>query len=217
LLESREDFIRANTRLSPVPLCPSIALHLAVEDTAFWRQTAQDVETGYGPPPFWAFAWAGGQALARYLLDHPHLMAGKHVLDFASGSGLVAIAAAMAGAGRIDASDIDCFAEAAMALNAKQNGVTLNIRAEDLIGSDEPWDVILAGDVYYEPRLAGRLKGWLEARAKAGTLVLIGNPERADMQRDNLHALAAYDVPVPVFLEETTMKPAMVWSFNPDG
>jgi len=214
LLENCEDFIRANTKLSAVPLTPSIELYLAAEGTEFWCKMEHDVEMGYGPPPFWAFAWPGGQALARYVLDHPNLVTGKRVLDFASGSGLVAVAAAMAGAGRIDANDIDCFAEAAIALNARQNGISLDIRTDDLIGSLEPWDVILAGDVYYEPKLAGRLKIWLEARAKAGTLVLIGDPGRAHSQCDNLCTMASYDVPVPVILEDTVIKPTTIWSFT---
>jgi len=213
LTENREDFIRANTRLSPVPLLPDIELYLADVGTELRRKTELEVDTGYGPPPFWAFAWAGGQALARYVVDHPEVVAGKHVLDFASGSGLVAIAAAQVGARQVDANDIDPYAEVAMALNAAQNRVNVGIRVDDLIGSHEPWDVILAGDVYYEPKMSKRLVSWLTARAKAGTLVLIGDPERAHFERENLRALASYDVPVVMFLEETAIKPTTIWSF----
>lgn len=206
-------FIRANTRLSPVPLAPRIKLYLAEEGTELWRKTEDEMERGLGPPPFWAFAWAGGQALARYICDHPELVRGKRVLDLAAGSGLVAIAAARAGASEVEANDLDCFAGAAIALNAIENAVIIKTRLCDLVGSEEPWDLILAGDVSYQPDMAARITIWLEDRARSGTPVLIGDPGRAYLPREKLRSLASYDVPVPLALEDATMKRTDVWSF----
>jgi predicted nicotinamide N-methyase len=150
----RAAFILAHTRLLAPPLAPEITLHLAHEATELWQKTEDELGQIGLPPPFWAFAWAGGQALARYILDHPEIVAGKRVLDFASGSGLVAIAAAKAGAAEVEASEIDEFALAAIALNAAQNGVRVAARVGDLVGSDEGWDVVLAGDVSYQQDMA---------------------------------------------------------------
>lgn len=213
MLKDCRAFIRANTKLSQVPLVPCIKLYLADEGTELWQKIEAEMEQGLGPPPFWAFAWAGGQALAHYISDHPELVAGKKILDLAAGSGLVAIAAALAGASHVEANDVDCFAEAAIALNAIENAVIIKTRLGDLVGSDEPWDVILAGDVSYQNDMAARMTGWLEARAKAGTRVLIGDPGRAFLPREKLRALASYDVPVPPALEAVTMKRTDVWSF----
>ena len=140
-------FIRSHTRLLPVPHAPEISLYLADEATALWEKTEEELGALGLQPPFWGFAWAGGQALARYMLDNPALAAGKSVLDFASGSGLVAIAAAKAGARSVEANDIDEFAHAAIALNAQANGVAVTVRTGDIVGADEGWDVVLAGDV----------------------------------------------------------------------
>src|SRR5829696_9471680 len=136
-------FIRAHTRLLPVPHTPEISLHLADEATELWQKTEEELGEIGLPPPFWAFAWAGGQALARYLLDHPAVVAGKRVLDFASGSGLVAIAAAKAGAAFVKACDVDAFAVASITLNAARNGVAVEPRLADLVGDDAGWDVVL--------------------------------------------------------------------------
>ena len=155
-------FIRAHTQLVAVPHAPEIVLHLATEATPLWLKTEEELGEIGLPPPFWAFAWAGGQALARHLLDHPSLVAGKRVLDFGSGSGLAGIAAAKAGAASVVATDIDSFALAAMALNADANGVTLEIEPADLVGTQAGWDVVLAGDVCYERDMATSATAWLE-------------------------------------------------------
>ena len=143
-------FIVDNTRLLPTPHAPEVRLHLADEATELWQRTEDELGEMGLPPPFWAFAWAGGQALARYCLDHRQIVAGRRVLDFASGSGLVAIAAALAGAARVEACDIDPFARAAIALNAAVNGVGVSVLQGDIVGRDDGWDVVLAGDVSYE-------------------------------------------------------------------
>lgn len=163
---------------------------------------------------YWAFAWAGGQALARHVLDHPDLVAGRRVLDFAAGSGLAAIAAAKAGAAVAEASEIDELALAAMALNAAQNGVSLVARADDLIGADDGWDVVLAGDVSYQRDMAEAVTRWLAALARRGAAVLIGDPWRAYLARDLLEPIAAYDVPVTRALEDADVKRAGVFRFR---
>jgi predicted nicotinamide N-methyase len=167
------------------------------------------------PPPFWAFAWAGGQALARYVADRPGLVAGRRVLDFASGSGLVAIAAAKAGGLRVEASDIDPFAVSAIALNAEANAVEVFARAEDLIGCDEGWDAVLAGDVSYEREMAGAVAAWLEGLARRGADVLIGDPGRTYLARDRLEKIAEYSVPVTRELEDSEIKRTGVYRFAP--
>ena len=149
MIVDRTAFVRDNTRLLPVPHAPEIRLHVAEEATELWQRTEDELGEMGLPPPFWAFAWAGGQALARYVLDHPDMVAGRRVLDFASGSGLVAIAAARAGAARVEAADVDAFAAAAIALNAAANDVRIVPRLEDLVGRDEGWDTVLAGDICY--------------------------------------------------------------------
>jgi len=164
-------------------------------------------------PPFWAFAWAGGQALARYVADNPELAAGAHALDFASGSGLVAIAAALAGAARVEASDIDPFAIEAIALNAEANGVEIAGRLGDLVGEDDGWDLVLAGDVSYERDMAAAVTDWLETLARRGARVLIGDPGRAYLARDRLERIAAYAVPVTRELEDSEIKRAGVYRF----
>jgi predicted nicotinamide N-methyase len=210
----RAGFIRAQTRLLPVPHAPEIVLHLADEATELWQKTEDELGEIGLPPPFWAFAWAGGQALARYLLDHPELVAGQHVLDFASGSGLVAIAAAKAGASRVEACDIDAFAGAAMEVNAQANGVVVTPRLENLIGRDEGWQVVLAGDVSYERDMAEAVTGWLEILARRGALVLIGDPGRAYLAREKLESLAEYRIPVTRALEDCEIKKSQVWRFG---
>jgi predicted nicotinamide N-methyase len=207
-------FIRAETRLHPVPHAPEILLHVADEATALWARTEEELGAVGLPPPFWAFAWAGGQALARYVLDRPETVRGRTVLDFASGSGLVAIAAARAGAGRVEASDIDAFAVAAIRLNAGANGVAVEPVAEDLIGADRGWDTVLAGDICYERDLAARVVAWLEALARRGARVLVGDPGRSYLPRERLEALATYEVPVTRTLEDADIKRTSVWGFR---
>ncbi|MCA1953047.1 MAG: methyltransferase [Hyphomicrobiales bacterium] len=207
----RAAFIRANTALRPVPHVPEIRLHVAHEAIALWQKTEEDLAEMGLPPPFWAFAWAGGQALARHLLDHPGIVAGRRVLDFASGSGLVAIAAAKAGARRVEAVDIDGYAAAAIALNAAANGVAIAPEQADLVDEDRGWEVVLAGDVCYEQALAARVFAWLSALATRGAEVLIGDPGRAYLPKDRLDAIATYSVPVVGALEDSEIKRTSVW------
>ena len=207
----REAFIRAHTRLLPVPYAPELALHVAEEATELWQKTEDELAVIGLPPPFWAFAWAGGQALARYLLDHPEVVAGRRMLDFASGSGLVAIAAAKVGATPVEACDIDGFAAAAIDINAVANGVAVTPRCEDLIGRDEGWDVICAGDVCYEREMAERVIDWLSGLSARGATVLIGDPGRSYLPRERLEALATYEVPVTRALEDAEIKRSSVW------
>jgi predicted nicotinamide N-methyase len=208
-------FIRRETALLPVPHAPRIRLHLADEATILWQRTEEELGEIGLPPPFWAFAWAGGQALARHLLDHPDLVAGRRVLDFASGSGLVAIAAALAGASRVEACDIDRFALAAIEINATANDVALRARSDDLVGRDEGWDVVLAGDIAYERDLAARVFAWLAGLARRGALVLVGDPGRAYLPRTGLTRLATYEVPVTRMLEDAEIKRTSVWQLDP--
>ena len=211
MIDDPEAFIRSQTRLLPVPHAPEIRLHVADEATSLWQKTEDELgEIGLAPP-FWAFAWAGGQALARYVLDHPDPVRGRRVLDFASGSGLVAIAAAMAGAGSVEACDIDPFAEAAMRLNAAENGVAIRPRLEDLVGRDEGWDAVLAGDICYERDTASRVIAWLAALQGRGATVLIGDPGRSYLPKDRLDQLATYEVPVTRALEDAEVKRSGVW------
>lgn len=207
-------FIRANTRLLPVPHAPAIRLQLADEATELWHRTEDELAEIGLSPPFWAFAWAGGQALARYILDHRDTLTGRFVLDFGAGSGLVAIAAAKAGADRVEASDIDLFALAAIRMNAAANGVRVEARASDLVGRDEGWDVVLAGDVCYERDMAERVTDWLTGLARRGAQVLIGDPGRAYLPRGRLEAIAEYHVPVTRALEDLEIKRSHVWRFN---
>ncbi len=213
----RAGFIRAETRLLAVPHAPEISLHLADEATELWQKTEDELGEIGLPLPFWAFAWAGGQALARYLLDHPDLVAGRSVLDFASGSGLVAIAAAKGGASRVEACDIDEFAAAAMVLHAEANSVVLALRIENLVGRDEGWDVVLAGDVSYERDMAQAVTDWLQSLARRGALVLIGDPGRSYLAREKLESLAEYRVPVTRSLEDCEIKKSQVWRFRPEA
>ncbi|HEX2555429.1 MAG TPA: methyltransferase [Microvirga sp.] len=208
-------FIRAETRLLPVPHAPEIRLHVADEATALWQKTEDELGRLGLPPPFWAFAWAGGQALARYLLDHPEPVRGRRVLDFASGSGLVAIAAMKAGAAGVAACDIDPFAVAAIGLNAAANSVAVEAVQADLVGRDEGWDTVLAGDICYERDTAERVTAWLRTLSRRGATVLIGDPGRSYLPKDALEELATYQVPVTRTLEDAEIKRSSVWRFKP--
>ena len=213
---SRRAFILANTRLQSPPHTPELSLHLADEITPIWRMTEEALEEIGLPPPFWAFAWAGGQALARYILDAPQTVAGQRVIDFASGSGIVAVAAARAGASSVLAADIDGFCGAALALNAEANGVTADFTDSDLLDQPPPKaDVILAGDICYEKPLAARVMAWLEAGARRGARVLIGDPGRSYFPREGLVRLAEYQVPTTRELEDMEVKRTAVWTFPP--
>jgi predicted nicotinamide N-methyase len=204
-------FIRQNTALIAPPLVPEIKLHLAHEALPLWEKTEEELGKIGLPPPYWAFAWAGGQALARYVLDHPEAVAGRKVLDFASGSGLLAIAAMQAGAAEVLASEIDAIALAAMAMNAEANGVRIATTGADLIGSEKNFDVVLVGDMFYEKPLAERLFPWLVSLQERGAKVLIGDPGRSYFPRTNLARLATYEVPVTRALEDSEIKKTSVW------
>lgn len=209
-------FIRANTRLLPVPLVPEIVLHVASEAVPLWTKTEDELGEAGLPPPFWAFAWAGGQALARFVLDHPEHVAGKTVIDLASGSGLVAIAALKAGAANVIAFDIDRFARAVMGLNAAANGVTFDARGDDLLGDAPAPDAqtILAGDIFYERDTAQRAFAFLSAQAAHGATVLIGDPGRSYLPKDQLRKLMEYQVPVTRDLEDAEIKNTAVWALK---
>ena len=210
----RTSFITAHTRLLPVAHTPEIQLYLADEATALWSKTEEELGEMGLPPPFWAFAWAGGQALARYILDTPEIVAGKSVMDFASGPGLVGIAAAMAGATAVSGSEIDPFALSAISLNAAANGVHVTPVSGNVIGTDEGWDVVFAGDVSYERDMAEAVTTWLGALARRGALVLIGDPGRTYLAREKLESIAEYRVPVTRELEDNEIKKTNVWRFK---
>ena len=181
--------------------------------TPIWRLTEEALAEIGLPPPFWAFAWAGGQALARYILDHPQIVAGRRVVDFASGSGIVAIAAAKAGAAHVLAADIDPFCGAALAVNAEANGVACDFTDADLLDAPPPpVEVILAGDICYEKPLAARVLAWLGAARQAGAVVLIGDPGRSYFPREGLDKLAEYQVPTTRELEDMEVKKTAVWA-----
>ena len=210
-------FIRAQTAIAAPPLTPEIRLHLASEVTPLWHATEASLAKQQLPPPYWAFAWAGGQALARYLLDHRDVAKDQDVLDFGAGSGLVAIAARMAGARRVTAAEIDPFATAAIAMNAGLNDVSVALEASDVIGrAAAPWTLILAGDMCYERPLAERLIAWLKTKTRGGATVLLGDPGRAYLPKTGLTELARYAVPTPLDLEDRTERIGIVWRLAPD-
>ncbi|QFZ20061.1 class I SAM-dependent methyltransferase [Saccharothrix syringae] len=203
-MPTHHDLVRATTTLRPVPLTPELLVHTADDVTALWERT------GTPEPPFWAFPWAGGQALARHLLDHPHLVAGRRVLDLACGSGLVALAAARAGA-HVTANDIDPLATTATALNAAANHLTVHTTTGDLLDTTPDTDVLLAGDVFYDRDMATRFTTFLLHAHHRGTLVLVGDPQRSFAPRDWTR-LATHPVPVPHDLEGVTTKNTTVWT-----
>ncbi len=206
-------FILANTTLLPVPLTPEIHLHIAHEAVPLWQKTEDELGEIGLPPPFWAFAWAGGQALARYVLDNPETVKNKNVLDLASGSGLVAIAAMKAGATAVLAADIDNFAIAAIAINAKANAVSVTTTATDLLQSPPPQiDAILVGDLFYEKSTAEHVFAWLTNAKAQGTNFLIGDPGRSYLPKDKLIKRAEYNVPVTRDLEDADIKQTAVWA-----
>ncbi|MGP7995785.1 MAG: class I SAM-dependent methyltransferase [Streptosporangiaceae bacterium] len=224
-------FIRANTALGTPPLVPEIRLYLARDAIELWERTEQQAAGPQAagpqaagrqaagrpelPPPFWAFPWAGGQALARYLLDEPGRARGRAVLDLAAGSGLVGIAAAQAGAATVTASETDPFAVAAIRLNAAVNRVRLDAALGDLLGGPAPTvDLLVAGDVFYERTFAQRLLPWLARARAAGIDVLVGDPGRAYLPRDRCTEVAAYEVPVPRALEDADVKHSTVWQLR---
>jgi predicted nicotinamide N-methyase len=214
--ERRREFIRTWTALQQPPSLPEISLHLADEVTRIWEMTEQEMRRVGLDPPFWAFAWAGGQALARYLLDTPDEVAGRRVLDLAAGSGLCSIAARVAGAASVLAVDVDPFCSAAVAVNAEANGVQVEYSERDLLDGDPPEvDVLLAGDVSYEFGMSGRMHRWLRRAAASGVRVLIGDPGRRYLPTDGLVRLASYDIVTTPDLEESDLAHAGVFTYDP--
>jgi predicted nicotinamide N-methyase len=202
------DFIRANTELLSPPLVPEVKLHLATEMVPLWRKSEEELEAMGVPPPYWAFAWAGGQALARYVLDNAETVRDKSVLDFGSGSGLVGVAAMKAGARTVLSADIDKYAAAAIELNAEANGVRVTATTDDLIGHDGDWDVILIGDMCYERPLAERLLTWLRG---SGASALLGDPGRSYFPKSGVERLALYNVQVTRDLEDREIRETGVY------
>lgn len=214
-LERLREFVRTHTAALPVPLTPEIRTYQAAELTPLWHATASDLKR-WDDSPFWAFPWAGGQALARHLLDHPELVRGRRVLDFATGSGLVAIAAARSGAARVVAADLDPFCEAAVTLNAELNGVVLEFAAGDPIGDPLPgFDVVLAGDVFYEKPLAERSMEWFRRLAARGATVLAGDPGRNYSPTAGFTVRARYEVPTTLEIEGRAILQARVLEIAP--
>lgn len=207
-------FIRENTRVLAASYIPEIKLHLADDAVALWQLTEEQLGELGLPPPFWAFAWAGGQALARYLIDNPEIARGRDVLDVASGSGLVAIAAMHAGAKSAIAVDIDAFACEAAKLNAALNNVSIETSSADPLGQPTPCDLILVGDLFYDRDLAPRVLAWLIQLQASGKQVLIGDPGRTYLPRDKLEQIAAYNIPVTRALEDSEIKRAAVWKLK---
>ncbi|WP_436246808.1 class I SAM-dependent methyltransferase [Mesorhizobium amorphae] len=208
---SARRFILDNTALMAPPHVPEVLLHLADEAHDLWLRTEDELAAIGLPPPFWAFAWAGGQGLARYVLDHPATVRGKRVLDFASGSGLVAIAAAKAGAAEVIAADVDPFCATAIALNTEANQVEVEFFGTDCIGTDHGWDVVVAGDVFYDKPFADRLMPWFAALKARGAEILIGDPGRSYLPKAGLEPLGVYEVPVTRALEDAEVKRTTVW------
>ena len=212
------EIIRELTELRRVPLVPEIRLHLADEPVGVWQCVEHATGRTGLDPPFWAFAWAGGQAMARYLLDHPETAAGRQVIDLASGSGLVAIAAARAGAVAVTAYDVDPLAAAAITMNATANHVAVRVVCADILGRDDlpdGVDLLLVADAFYERDLARRVTRFLDRARAIGVAVLVGDLGRAYLPRDRLSPLAAYDVPGLRALEDRDVKRTTVWAPRP--
>jgi predicted nicotinamide N-methyase len=203
-----QDFIRANAALVSPPLVPELKLYLATEVVPLWKKTEEELAEIGVPPPYWAFAWAGGQALARYILDNPAIVDGKTVLDIGSGSGLVGLAAARAGAAHVLAADIDAFACAAIALNAAANGITIATTQDDLIGAALAWDAVLVGDLFYERPLAQRLLAWLQ---RSDIIVLLGDPGRNYFPKTGIDKCATYNVQTTRDLEDREIRETSVF------
>jgi predicted nicotinamide N-methyase len=200
------------TELVAPPLVPELRLHLVTERCALWRADAAELRRLGLPEPYWAFCWGGGQALARVVLGRPELVRGRSVLDLGAGSGLVALAAARAGAARVCAADVDPWAECATLLNATANGLRVETTTEDLLARPaDRWDVLLAGDMGYEPLLAARLVAWLAAAARDGALALLGDLGRGFLATDGLAPLGTMPAPTDVATCSHHRRPATVW------
>jgi predicted nicotinamide N-methyase len=209
------EIIRSGTELRPVPLVPEIQLYQASEPIELWQRTEQATGRTGLDPPFWAFAWAGGRALARYLLDHPEAVRGTHAIDVASGSGLVAIAAVKAGAADVTAYDIDPLAATAIAINAEANGITVPVVCADVLEAPAPGsDLVLVADAFYEKELAGRILRFAERNHARGAAVLVGDLGRTYLPRARLAPLASYNVPGLFAMEGCDIKRTTVWTLR---
>jgi len=212
--ENAAGFVRAGTEAAHPPLVPEIKLRLAESVLPLWEQIERD-GTPNPPPPYWAFAWPGGQALARYILDHQEEFCGKTLLDFGAGSGLVAIAAAMAGAKPV-AAEIDTLSIAAIAINARANTADVRVVSDDIIGQDDGWEIICLGDMCYERPLAERVLPWIKQLRARGGRVLIGDPGRNYFPASGVAPLATYDVPTSRDLEDRDMRRTTVYLLGPE-
>lgn len=204
-------FIREVTEVAQPPACPEIDLWLATEVTPLWEATEAALLRVNVPPPYWAFCWAGGQALTRYILDNPDLVRGKRVLDFAAGSGATAIAAAKNGAVEVLAADIDPLACAVIPMNAELNGVEVTVTAEDVVGQPCRWDVVVAGDVCYEKPMTEHIFPWLRQLAAAGAVVIMADPGRAYLPKTGLLEVARTTVSTSLELEDRTRRDVVVY------
>lgn len=205
-------FVAANTILQQPSHVPELLLHLADEALPLWQLTEDELDQSGLPPPFWAFAWAGGQALARHILDNPDLVAGRSVLDVGAGGGIAAIAAAKAGATTVRANEIDEFALAAIALNAAANSAVVEVVRGDLLDGEAGSDIVIAGDIFYEAPLAKRAMAFLRRAELAGALVLIGDPKRTYLPTGELREAASFKIKVPKSLEDQDVKRTAVWT-----
>ena len=211
-------FIRTQTQVLPPSLVPEILLHLATEVTPLWQMTEARLKEGDLPPPFWAFAWPGGQGMSRYILDNPELVRGKRVVDFAAGCGIAAIAAMKAGAKSVLAVDIDRLALEAIKLNAENNQVVVAVsEGIDLTKPYTKADVIFAGDICYQQAMSTTLTRWLRLCVERGTLVLIADPGRAYVPREGMVKVASHDVPTSLDLEDQEMRTVTVWRLENVG
>ena len=212
-------FIQKNTELGSPPLVPEIKLHLAVDATELWKMTTKELKDNGLPLPFWAFAWAGGQALARYILDNPQLVEDKSVLDMGAGSGLVGLSALFSNASQVDFKEIDCFAAEAIHLNLSANQLDQNFQVIlahlPIFTPQNQWDVILAGDVFYELEMSNIILSDLRKFARLGNLVLVGDPGRAYFPKEGVKKLAQYPVETPIYLEEQNITETTIWQIVP--
>ncbi len=217
-LGDKAQFIIANTAVLSPPHVPEIKLYLADEAHDLWHKTEEELGADGLQPPFWAFAWAGGQGLARYVLDHPQCVSGLRVLDFACGSGLVGIAAKMAGAKSVIAADIDLFCKSAVTLNSSKNAVTLEFSNVDLFSNTPKWlsdiDLVLAGDAFYDAEMVKQILPLFSGFVEAGKTVLIGDPGRAYLPKSGLEKLATYEIAVSRQLEDSEIKRTIVWQWQ---
>lgn len=213
-----ESFIRANTALEAPAMVPEFKLWLASEYVPIWQATEAWMDEQNIDPPYWAFCWPGGQAIARYLLDHPEEVRGKRVIDFAAGSGVSSMAAARAGAASVLANDIDRLSLVAARLNGAANGLSFDVSHEDWLAGPEAspeTDVVIAGDVCYEREMSARALDWLRSHAHAGRLVLLGDPGRNYFSAQGLEERARYDIPTSLQLENRGMRETVVWRVLP--